>query len=184
MLSRRAPAAPPRAWRGLALLESLASMVVLGLGVMALLGTQLRTVAENRTANSRQVAVRLADDLLERLKTNPLGWGAVPLYEVGWGTAPAATTNCGTTACSGQQKAAWDLVQWKANVAAALPGGQATAFVATDPRQLGVMIAWRANERSTDTAYVTPFNVNVGQGNRSFACPADLICHVTYGQPQ
>lgn len=170
---------------GAALLESLVALLVLAIGVLGLLGVQLRNVTENQTANHRQIAVRLADDLLERMKTNPLGWAATNQYTVGWGAAPAAAVNCAAAACTGAQKAAWDLAQWKVVVAGTLPAGQATSFVSpADARQLGVMVAWRANERSADADYVAPFNVSINDGGTVVTCPAGRVCHLAFGQPQ
>lgn len=171
--------------RGISLLESLVSLFILALGVLGLLSVQLRTMTETQSSSNRIVAARLADDLFERMKTNPSGWTAVGQYAVAWGTAPTAAINCATAACNSAQKAAWDLVQWKALVAATIPSGQGLSFVSPiDARQLGVMIGWRANERSTAADYVAPFNVNVVSGGATIAqCPANLICHVAYAQP-
>lgn len=170
--------------KGIALIESLVSLLVLALGVLGLLGMQLRTMTENQTANYRLIAARLSEDLFERIKTNPGGMGGLAQYTVGWGAATAAGTNCATAVCNATQKAAWDLVQWKAVVAASLPAGQATSFIApSDTRQLGIMIAWRANERSTSSGYTSWFNVNVSDGGVTVSCPADRICHLAYGQP-
>ena len=76
-------------------------------------------------------------------------------------------------------------MQWKQNVGNSLPQGQATTFVSpADPRQLGVMVAWTANERSTAADHVAPFNVNVSDGATVVDCPNDRICHLTYLQPR
>lgn len=185
MLSPARHRRPRRPSRGVALLEALVATLVLAVGVLGLLGAQVRSMAENRTANHRQVALRLADDLRERMATNPLGWAAVNPYVVGWGAAPAAGTDCTATPCTGAEKAAWDLVQWKQNVGNSLPQGQATTFISpADPRQLGVMIAWTANERSTAADHVAPFNVDVSDGGTVVNCPADRICHLAYVQPR
>lgn len=173
--------------QGISLLESLVSLFILALGVLGLLSVQLRTMTETQTSNNRIVASRLADDLFERMKTNPSGWAAVGQYAVGWGLAPTAAINCAAAACNPAQKAAWDLVQWKALVAATLPLGQALSFASpVDARQLGVMIGWRANESNPNAAadYVAPFNANVVSGGATLAqCPVNLICHVAYAQP-
>jgi type IV pilus assembly protein PilV len=176
---------PGKVQSGAALLEALVAMLVLAVGVVGLLAAQMRSMSENRTANHRQLALRLADDLKERMTTNPLGWAAVNPYVVGWGAPPAAGMNCAVNACTGPEKAAWDLVQWKQRVGNSLPQGQATTFISpSDPRQLGVMIAWVANERSTAADHLAPFNVNVSDGATVVNCPAGLICHLTYLQPR
>lgn len=173
-----------RRQRGISLLESLVSLLMLALGVLGLLGVQLRTMTESQTGNSRLIAARLSDDLFERLKSNPGGWATMGNYVVGWGAAPAAGTNCAATNCTVAQKATWDVAQWKTLVGSTLPSGQATVFVSpSDPRQLGVMIAWRSNERSTDATYVAPFVDNATDGALAVDCPANRICHLAYSQP-
>jgi type IV pilus assembly protein PilV len=174
----------PQKQHGLALIESLVSLLILALGVLGLLGVQLRTLAENQTSTSRLLAGRLADDLFERLKTNPDSWTQLNNYVVGWGAATPAPANCGAVNCTPLQRAQWDMDQWKTLVAQTLPAGQATAFVSpTDARQLGVMLAWRANEQVSAADYINPFNVNVTDGAITVACPANLICHIAYAQP-
>lgn len=175
---------PKSRQQGISLLESLVSLLLLALGVLGLLSVQLRTVSETQTSSYRIVATRLADDLFERVKTNPGGWPTMGQYAVGWGVAAAPGTNCAAVACTAAQKAAWDVAQWKTLVASTLPLGTATAFVSpTDVRQIGVMIGWRANERSAAADYVAPFNTNVADGALTVTCPATRICLLAYGQP-
>lgn len=63
-----------RRQQGLTLLESLVAIVVLALGVLGMLGVQMRTLAETQTGVRRAQAVRLIEDLSERIKSNPRGW--------------------------------------------------------------------------------------------------------------
>ena len=56
--------------RGLTLLESLAALVVLALGILGLLAAQTRMLVETRTTNSRATAIRQIVDLGERIKLN------------------------------------------------------------------------------------------------------------------
>lgn len=167
---------------GISLLESLVSLFILALGVLGLLSVQLRTMTETQTSGNRIIATRLADDLFERMKTNPSGWAAVGQYA---NPNPMVTSNCAVATCSPGQKANWDLVQWRALVATTLPLGQGFSFVSPiDARQLGVMIGWRANERTGTADYVAPFTSTViSAGVTVAACPATLICHVAYAQP-
>ena len=170
------------AQRGISLLESLISLLILALGVLGLLSVQLRTITETQTASHRIVATRLTDDLFERIKSNPGGWSSLNQYTVGFGAAPAGG-DCVAAACTAAQKAAWDINQWKALVASSLPLGTATSFVSpTDVRQIGVMIGWRANERSADADFVAPFNTDVADGALAVTCPANRICFLAYGQ--
>lgn len=188
-----------RQQQGMALIESLVAIVVLSLGGLALLGIQLRTLSDTQTSVRRAQAVRLIEDLSERIKVNPDGLAGLANYQLSWGTTPSATANCATTACNSTQLASYDLAQWRRSVAALLPLGNATVFFAGDEsnaalapnrRQLGVMIGWRENERRKEgesaadqTAFKWPFTEAVNTGTAGVQCPAGLICHLQYISP-
>jgi len=172
--------------RGLTLLESLVALVVLALGVLGMLGVQMRTQAETQTSVRRTQAVRLIEDLSERIKSNPQGFEHLANYVAAW-DADVKAADCEAGSCTPAQWAAWDLQVWRASVAHTLPLGQAATFLPSDTtdtgarRMLGVMVAWRANERATTagSGYATPFSVDTATQE----CPRGLICHRVYIQP-
>lgn len=198
---RNYPAQSPqrRAQRGLALIESLVAIVVLSLGGLALLGIQLRTLNDTQASVRRAQAVRLIEDLSERIKVSPNGLAGLGSYQTGWDDTLSASTDCSTAACDSAQLASHDLKQWKDSVAALLPLGKATVFLAGDEsnatlapnrRQLGVMIGWRENERQKEgesnsdrEALKWPFTNAVSTGSAKVQCPAGLICHLQYISP-
>ncbi|MEO8248502.1 MAG: type IV pilus modification protein PilV [Burkholderiales bacterium] len=179
-----------RRQRGVTLLESLVSIVILAVAVLGMLGVQLRTLAETQTTVRRAQAIRLIEDFGERLKSSA-GPNPPPLgnYVSDWATVPTGATNCGTGACTPAQLATWDVQEWKRSLGNTLPNAQASIFLSTaengDPgnrRQLGVIVGWRANERTGAAAtpdYVTPLNAST---NSPVVCPAGLICHLVYVQ--
>lgn len=179
--------------RGITLLESLVSIVILAVGVLGLLGVQMRTLAETQTSVRRAQAVRLIEDLSERLKSNPAGFRNLADYVAPWsdmgGTAPAADA-CIAAACTSKKLAERDVWEWKTNVQQMLPMGDAMVFLSPDEdasnqRQLGVMIGWRKNEKGdgSDSAYTTPLEMPAVAGVAEAACPDNLICHLVYVQP-
>jgi type IV pilus assembly protein PilV len=191
-----APGRPRKALRqsqiGISLIESLVSLVVLSLGILGLAGVQARMLVETRTTNNRALAVGLIDDLSNRMLLNraaALGNPAAtptPIpssYALAFGAAATAAQNCLTASCTGAQLAQSDLNLWRAAVARTLPGGQASVFLSTsDSRQIGVVVAWAANEgKAADATYNNPFNVTVAANG--VACPTDFICHLVYVQP-
>jgi type IV pilus assembly protein PilV len=173
--------------RGISLLESLIALVVLALGVMSLAGVQARLLVESRTSNHRAVAVGLIDDLNNRILLNRTAALANPTpYALAWTDAATAAVDCVTNQCTGAELANSDLNQWRASVAAAMPGGVASVFSSpNDPRQIGVAIGWAANESKAADADPTKFNspFAVTEELNGVECPANLICHFSYVQP-
>lgn len=190
--------------QGITLLESMIAIVLVALGVLGILGMQLRTLADTQTSVRRAQAIRLIEDLSERVKANPsaLVAGVMQGYETDWGDVEGAVPDCAAAACTPADMARADMAQWKATVASTLPLGDASVFAVAVPvagaaentrAQLAVMVSWRENEREREDdteeerqAYRTPFAtepVATGAPDASVSCPADRICHLQYLQP-
>ena len=60
-----------RRQRGITLIESLVAIVVAALGILGIVGVQMRTLADTSTSLRRAQAIRLIEDLGERMRTNP-----------------------------------------------------------------------------------------------------------------
>ncbi|MEJ8856617.1 type IV pilus modification protein PilV [Variovorax robiniae] len=174
--------------RGVTLLESLVSILILAVGVLAILWVQVRTLAETQTSARRTQAVRAIEDLGERIKSNPDAFAQLNAYVTDWDIGDAPGADCRAQACTTAQLAARDLWEWKTEVAQRLPLGKAAVFLSSDEeannkRQLGVMVAWRSNERSDDKGYTAPLAQPAPASAGIPSCPAGLICHVVYVQP-
>lgn len=192
--------------RGISLIESLVAIVVMALGVLGILGVQLRTLADTQTSVRRAQAVRLIEDLSERMKVNPNALSNINAYTSGFSDEPTPDSCSG--ACNASELAAYDLAVWKQSVKNALPLGQASIFLApgetqdANRRQLGVIISWRENERaipnededdkpdykksidatrvhSVDDDGKVTFSDGVDPETDN-ACPADRTCHLQY----
>ena len=172
---------------GVALIESLVATVILAIGILFLLTVQIRTLAETQTSVHRAQVVRAIEDLAERVKANPDGFGQLRAgaFTSPWdATQNVATDACDAHVCNPAELARSDIAQWRQTIARTLPLGQANLFTdesvaAADRRQLGVMVGWRASERTGDDA--SPFDLNVAA--LGVACPKGLICHLVYVQP-
>ena len=70
---KRKPHSRKTAQRGITLVESLISLLILALGVLGLAAVQARMLVETRTTNARATAVRLIADLGERIRMNAAG---------------------------------------------------------------------------------------------------------------
>lgn len=170
---------------GISLIESLVAIVVTALGILGILGVQLRTLADTQTGVRRAQAIRLIEDLSEHMKANPNALSNANSYLIGWSASPTSPANCKITACNAQQLALYDLTQWRQTVLNSLPNADVNIFnvpdetVANNNRQLGVMVSWRENER--DTASSTVFQITNAETGAA-ACPANRICHLQYIQ--
>lgn len=179
--------------RGVSLVESLVAIVVMSLGILGILGIQMRTLTDTSTTLRRAQAIRLIEDLGERMKINPNAMADIGTYVTAFADTP--TVGSCATGCDHTQLATYDLAVWKKAIRDNLPLGQASIFVppaeagvpAGQRRQLGVMIAWRENERDTAATYTNDINatkVRAADGTLSdgagFACPATFTCHLQY----
>lgn len=184
--------APARRQRGITLIESLVALFVTALGILGILGIQMRTLADTQTSVRRAQAIRLIEDLGERMKVNPNALMHMNSYVSSFNSFPAVGS-C-AAGCGPSQLATYDLAVWKQSVRNSLPLGDASIFIATgetnaaNRRQLGVMISWRENERTGLTADdreqtdATRVHDAAGElvAGATTACPADRVCHLQY----
>ena len=181
--------------RGITLIESLVAIVIAALGILGILGVQMRTLTDTQTTVRRAQAIRLIEDLSERMKVSPNALLSIKEYESGYSNkgSDLTVTDCGSATCTPAEQAKYDLKQWKTTVEQTLPSGQASIFLApgetadTNRRQLGVIIAWRENERAgtkTDDIDASKFRAADGTftagTDTTNACPADKTCHLQY----
>ncbi len=187
--------------RGISLIESMVAIVVMALGILGIVGVQLRTLSDTQTGVRRAQAIHLIEDLSERIKVNPNALLNIGGYEMAWSTNPTGAPDCKATACTTADIIEYDLQEWKrlvnntlapqANTAAAATAlTDATIFipadetVASNRRQLGVMIRWRENERSTSDDYRTTMSLEDKDitGTANVKCDAGWTCHLQYIQ--
>ena len=189
--------------RGITLIESLVALVVTALGILGILGVQMRTLTDTSTTVRRAQAIRLIEDFSERLKASPNSLVEINNYASGFADIPI-TPDC-STGCTNAQLVAYEVANWKNSVKDTLPLGQASIFTppaesgaaAGQRRQLGIMIAWRENERQIDdTADKDKFKNNIdatkirdnfgelksggGTDKTTNACPDYFTCHLQY----
>ncbi|MBK9571347.1 MAG: type IV pilus modification protein PilV [Rhodoferax sp.] len=173
---------------GMSLIESLVALLVLALGIMGLAGVQARMLAENRTTNSRAIAVSLIEDLANRMQLNrDAALGALDAVFLAGATILPAAVDCSSATCTPAQMAQSDLNTWRTAMRALLgPGGNSAVFRPAPPldsNQIGIMIAWTANEGKDGSGGIrdtTVFNVTSGTAT---VCPVDSICHLVYVRP-
>lgn len=194
---------------GVSLIEALVALVILAFGVLGMVGVQLRGMVDSQNSSQITLATQLANDLFERIKTNPNAYlnfnttfnAANPLaaaqwnwlgdYALAWTSDdPADSTACSTAYCNAAARATWDLVQWRKTRATRMPGSGSQVLISpNDPRQIIVIIGWpRKNMRNAanDGLVATPYTASIPNATMPSACDAATgthDCHVIYGQP-
>ena len=190
------PLTPSRKQRGITLLESMIAIVVAALGILGILGVQMRTLADTQTSMRRAQAIRLIEDMSERMKVNPNALLSINDYTSSFAKKAEdySSADCSTSACTPTKQAAFDLKLWKTSVQQTLPLGQASIFLApgesasdNNRRQLGVIIAWRENEKEGTKSDAIDASKVLGSDGKFIAgtdtdnaCPADFSCHLQY----
>lgn len=187
MFSGQAPLQTRKRQQGITLLESLIALVVSALGILGVIGVQMRTLSDTQTSVRREQAIRMIEDLSERMKVNPNAMTNMSSYVSGWSPTiptPSASKICSTSVCDSKELAEYDVREWKRFLQDALPLGDANVFIAkgetdaTDRRQLGVMIRWRENEKSSDTDFLG--NINAASDGGNVTCEEGFTCHLQY----
>lgn len=182
--------------RGITLIESLIAVVVTALGILGILGVQMRTLADTQTTVRRAQAIRLIEDLGERMRTSPNALADPGAYVSAFTSTPPGGKDCATNLCTRTELSAYDLRTWKQAVADTLPLGDASIFEASgegasNRRLLGVMISWRENERNdlitTDRANTDATQVRAADGSLTAGaaaadatCPPNRNCQLQY----
>lgn len=182
--------------RGTSLIEALVALLVLALGVLGMAAVQTRALATARTTNLRALAIQAAEDLQDRIQANSELRHAPALvnpYVTTWGPPPAIDTDCASEPCGGLQLAAYDLVQWKNELARSLPAGDGLVFASTkDTNQLGILVAWTQTkaEASKEEASLLRQATAVrgaddqsGIGVSGELCPDTFTCHLIFLRP-
>ena len=175
--------------RGITLIESLVAIVVAALGILGILGVQMRTLTDTQTTVRRAQAIRLIEDLGERLRVSPNALADISAYPSNFANEPVPGS-CATN-CTPSQLAAYNVASWKQSVKQTLPLGQASIFLAPgegaganpNRRQLGVMVSWRENEKDTTSTYKDPIDATkegAGTDAATNVCPTGRTCHLQY----
>lgn len=167
--------------QGVSLLEVMVSVVIMATGILSVVGMQLRTLSNAQDSIRRTQAIRLIDDLSDRLRLLPDAYAQSTHYLLDWTSTPSeslkATCVGSAAGCNVSNFAQADAHRWLDAVTSTLPMGQANVFTTDDPRQLGVMLAWRKNEADeTAAALLAPPST----GDAQVSCPEDRICHLQY----
>ena len=137
---------------GVGLLEVLVALLVLAIGALGYAGLQLTALRNSEDAHHRAHAAMIAQDAIERIKSNPAqagyyatagNWPASAANSEG---APAGWKDCMSSECDAGTMAEWDIKQLVWTASSAMPGGQ----IKVEPCGFNsldcVIVAWNDQE--------------------------------------
>jgi type IV pilus assembly protein PilV len=116
---------------GFTLLEVLVALIILAIGLLGLASLQAVGLRSNHSAQLRTQANILSYDIMDRMRANLRGLDHAGTLQYHNGTA--ADNDCETNNCDPGQMAAFDLFQWDAALADALPSGRGLVCIDSTP---------------------------------------------------
>ncbi len=160
--------------RGMTLIEVLVAMFILVTGILGAVAMQASVKKGSFDATQRSLASTLAQDILERMRSNDPSLLRLNAYSGTYGGGSASgsipTPNCrtSTSLCTWQQMVTHDLYEWEVNLMGAevkdgteSRGGLvgAVACIAHVNNSVDIVISWQGREETSDGA----------SGNSAFA---------------
>jgi type IV pilus assembly protein PilV len=107
---------------GFSMIEVLVTLVVLSTGLLGVADLQVAALRGNQGAYLASLAAQQAQDMAERMKTNPAGVAANQ-YDNLDASIPGVPVNCQSANCTPAQLAVFDHNRWNASNQALLPSG-------------------------------------------------------------
>ncbi|GAB3092365.1 hypothetical protein GCM10027217_03190 [Pseudomaricurvus hydrocarbonicus] len=156
--------------RGVGLIEVLIAILVIAIGILGSISLQLSSKRLGHEAVQRTLAANLAQDLMERMRSNP---SELTSYVMSWKSGDAALTatkDCATNSCTTAELVAHDQAQWVNELqgvsetrvlivgdAAVQTGGvqQPSVCVTNTNGYVTVAIAWRGYQALSDPGLST-----------------------------
>ena len=128
------------------MLELLVALLVTSIGVLGVAGLTTLNAQHRRSAVAHAEAVRLAEDMIERIRANPAG-----LQAGSYGASGLGSLDCQAGDCTTAEMAAFDLAEWRCALGEAATDGRcrgplnATGSVAVDAAagSVRITIQWR-----------------------------------------
>ena len=134
---------------GMTLVEVLVTLVLTSVGLLGVAALQLTTMKSNQESYVRSQATMLAADMLDRMRSNQVGFIAGNYDMANDATGFDQAGAAGTVAAD-------DIAAWQAAINRLLPGsdGDAAGRIVRNDRIVTITIRWREREeRSTASTY-------------------------------
>lgn len=151
--------------KGLTLIEVLVALFILVTGILGAVAMQASAKKGSYDAMQRSVASALAQDIIERMRSNSPTLTILESYEGTFGAAinsvPSNRCNTSATVCTPAQIVENDLYEWELNLigadvknSGANNGGLigARACITHSNNNVDVVISWQGREETSDGA--------------------------------
>lgn len=97
---------------GFSLIEVLIALLITAVGILGVAGLQVVSLQQNRNALLRDQALQAGNDILDRMRANPL----TDYATVGMNDVPVSEVNCMNAPCNPGEMAEFDIAQWKCKI--------------------------------------------------------------------
>lgn len=114
-----------KAQQGSSLVEVMVALFVLAIGLLGVLAMQSRSMQFNQSASTYSQAVYFANDIAERIRSNPAGAALYQNLQITEAPTGDLAQDCSATDCDQAQLQARDLFILAQNVTQGLPLGRA-----------------------------------------------------------
>ena len=136
---------------GMTLVEVLVTLVLISIGLLGVAALQLTTMKNNQESYVRSQATMLAADMLDRMRSNQVGFvtGNYDMANDATGFDQAGAS--GTVAAD-------DIAAWQASINRLLPGsdGDAAGRIVRNDRIVTITIRWREREEQGTASTYDP----------------------------
>ena len=157
----------PTSNKGMTLIEVLVAMFILTTGILGAVAMQASVKKGSFDATQRSLASTLAQDILERMRSNDSTLLRLNAYNGTYGngdaseTVPSPTCDSSTTLCTWQEMVVKDLYEWEVSLMGAdvkngldSTGGLVGAVACIEHlnNTVDIVISWQGREEMTDGA--------------------------------
>lgn len=132
---------------GSSMIEVLVALVVLSIGLLGLAMLQIKSMSVNTAAYQNTQATLLANEIIEKIRTNTDGNYVVS-------SKPGSKPTC--TKCNANEIATKDLYEWYENMATFLGPTATGGITKSSTTQYSVVMSWY--EQSRETKSLIPIN--------------------------
>lgn len=177
--------------RGVTLIESLVAMMLIALAVLGIISIQMVSLSDTQAGIRRNQAIRLINDLSERIQTHPDAFKNIRIYTQE--PTPSLTKSClDAIECTSSELANRDIFEWHNHLKQTFGDAQAQIFLSAEEaagqshniRQIGVLIAWREKPiEANDSAATEDINFFLKIPEKQASgktCPQGYVCHLQY----